>query len=601
MSSSSVEKIKERLSIVDVISSYLKLERSGGNYKAACPFHNEKTPSFYISPVRGSYYCFGCGAKGDVFTFVEQFEGLDFKGALKVLAERAGVELEAYSGTTSREKTEKDRLYELMEAAARFYEAELGKDAEAKEYLTRRGVTAETIQAFRIGFAPHPDKSSWRAVTAAMRAKGFTDSELESAGLSKRPEDKPNGDLYDRFRDRVMFPIADTGGRVIAFSGRILHDVDGQQGKYINSPETPIFKKGSTLYGLDKAKFEIRRRDLAILVEGQMDLVLSHQAGFANTIASSGTALGDSLMADKERGLLSGLGQVCGLTKNLVIAYDGDKAGLRAAGRAEKIGLSLGMNVRVAKLPKGLDPADAIRAEGAASWKKVIDSAQHIVLLYLSILMEHPLSDLARARAIRDRILPYIAVMPSAVERSHFIREIHRATGIPEDALLEDISQLAQKETSPPAYRPAAPSAAASPGPRPRGTRIEDRLIGILFWQKTLPAPHIDPVTLRERIGSILGIERLETYEEVGEDRKNEHIFEVELLYPDPEKMKKEVEELLYNLEEEMLARQLETVMTDLGHAERNNEIEDTIILLNKTRDITQRLNTIKNSRHSKS
>ena len=600
MSSSSVEKIKERLSIVDVISSYLKVERSGGNYKANCPFHNEKTPSFYISPVRGSYYCFGCGAKGDVFTFVEQFEGLDFKGALKVLAERAGVELEAYNGTSSREKTEKDRLYELMEAATRFYESELPKDAEAKEYLLKRGVTPETVKAFRIGFAPHPDKGGWRAVTSALRSLGFSDKEIESAGLAKRPDEKPNGDLYDRFRDRVMFPIADTGGRVIAFSGRILHDVDGQQGKYINSPETPIFKKGSTLYGLDKAKFEIRRRDLAILVEGQMDLVLSHQAGFPNTIASSGTALGDSLMADKERGLLSGLGQVCGLTKNLVIAYDGDKAGLRAAGRAEKIGLSLGMNVRVAKLPRGLDPADAIRTDGAANWKKVIDGAQHIVLLYLSILMEHPLSDLARARAIRDKILPYIAVMPSAVERSHFIREIHRATGIPVDALNEDISRITQKETSPPlAARPAA--AQAPTESRQRGTRIEDRLIGILFWQKSLPEPRIDPVQLRERIISILGSERLESYEESGEDKKNEHIFEVELIYPDPEKMVKEVEELLGNLEEEILSRELETVMTELGHAERNNEIEDTIIFLNKARDITHRLNTIKNSRYSKS
>ena len=256
------------------------------------------------------------------------------------------------------------------------------------------------------------------------------------------------------------------------------------------------------------------------------------------------------------------------------------------------------MNVRVAKLPKGLDPADAIRADGAPGWKKVIDGAQHIVLLYLSILMEHPLSDLARARAIRDRILPYIAVMPSAVERSHFMREIHRATGIPEDALKEDVARLAQKENAPPRAQPAAPPTAASP--RQRGTRIEDRLIGIMLWQKSLPEPSLDPALLRQKLEAVIGRERIEAYEEAGVERQNEHIFEVELLYPDPEKMAKEADELLLNLEEELLSRELETVMADLGHAERSGELEDTIIFLNRTRDITNRLNSIKSSRHSK-
>ena len=590
---SSVETIKERLTIVDVISSYLKLEKSGGNYKAPCPFHNEKTPSFFVSPMRGSYYCFGCGAKGDIFSFVEQFEGLDFKGALKVLADRAGVELERYSSENSRDKTEKDRLYELMEAATRFYEAELAKDTEATEYLARRGLSPESVSAFRIGYAPQPEKGGWRALTADMRTKGFSDKELELAGLSKRPDDKPQADLYDRFRDRVMFPICDTGGRVIAFSGRILHDIDGQ-GKYINSPETPIFKKGSTLYGLDKAKFEIRRRDLAILVEGQMDLVLSHQAGFPNTVASSGTALGDSLLSDAERGLLSGLGQVCGLTKNLVIAYDADKAGLRAAGRAEKIGLSLGMNVRVAKLPSGLDPADTIRRDGADVWKKIVDSAQHIVNLYLCVLMEHPLSDLTRARAVRDKILPYVAVMPSAVERAHFVKEIHRATGIPEDALQEDISRIKLSDTY-----PARPTTTPPTPATKNTTRIEDRIVGILFWQKSLAEPHTDPAVLEKRLASVVGVERMRELDEIGEDRKNERIFQAELLYQDTKRLAHEIEELLGNLEEQSLAKELETVMTDLGAAERTQDIEIIAGLLQRTKDLTARLHAIKNSRYS--
>ena len=596
MANSSVEKIKERLSITDVVSSYLKLEKAGGNFKAVCPFHNEKSPSFFVSPSRGSYYCFGCGAKGDIFTFVEQFEGLDFKGALQVLAVRAGVELEQYrAGEAKEERSVKDRLYELMEHACRFYEAEFKKDTEAQEYAKGRGLTDETIKAFRVGFAP----KEWRLCANDLRAKGFTDAEIVLAGLAKHPDENPSGEIYDRFRDRVMFPISDTGGRIIAFPGRILHDDGSAMGKYINSPETPIFKKGSTLYGLDKAKFEIRKRDQAILVEGQMDLVLSHQAGFTNTVASSGTALGDSLVADTDRGLLSGLGAVHALSKNLVIAFDGDKAGMRAAGRAEKIGLSIGMNVRVAKLPKGLDPADTIRAEGAAGWKKIVDGAQHIVLFYLSVLAEAELTELTRVRAVRDKILPYIAVMPSAIERVHFIREIHMKTGIPEAALAEDVVRLMVNQPSPtPAQREAAAQPAAASRGQSRAIRIEDRIFGSLFWQESLPEAHFDVEPVKARLIEILSPERYKELYEMSPERKNERIFEVELLYQDPKILKKEVEELLLNLEEDILTKKLEEIMATLATVERAGGDDRLQNVLKESQAITNRLNIIKSSRY---
>lgn len=598
--SSSVEKIKERLSIVDVISSYLKLEKAGSNYKAPCPFHNEKTPSFFISPSRNSYYCFGCGAKGDIFTFVEQFEGLDFKGALSALATRAGVELEQYrKGEASAERSEKDRLYELMEQACRFYEAEFLKDKDAQEYAKKRGVKEETIKSFRIGYAPNKENAGWRPLSGAMRKAGFTDAELVSAGLAKHPDENPTGEIYDRFRDRVMFPINDTSGRVIAFSGRILHDEGPSasgvtMGKYINSPETPIFKKGSTLFGLDKAKFEIRKRDAAILVEGQMDLVLSHQTGFTNTVASSGTALGDSLIADSDRGLLSGLGAVHALTKNLIVAFDADKAGLKAAGRAEKIGLSLGMNVKIAKLPSGLDPADTILGKGAEEWKKIVDSAQHIVLLYLSVLMEHPLSDLTRARAIRDKILPYIAVMPSAVERVHFIREIAIKTGIPEEALAEDLLRIMMNTEKPTTNvsQNSQPGSAAS-----RSTRIEDRLFGIMFWQESLPSPGIDLGPMTERLKVITGEERFRNFTEMSPEKKNERIFEVEITYQDSQHLKEDIEEMLDNLEEEMLSQSLAKLMEKMAMAERGDDPTALRNILEESQKLSARLNTIKSSR----
>ena len=590
-SSSSVDKIKERLSIVDVISSYLKLEKAGGNFKANCPFHNEKTPSFFISPARGSYYCFGCGVKGDIFTFVEQFEGLDFKGALKVLADRAGVPLESYN---PKEQTEKDRLYQVMETAALFYEREFLENKEAQEYVKSRGITDETRKIFRIGYAPS-EKAGWRMLTNEMRKKGFTDKEIELAGLAKFPEDKKEQGLYDRFRDRVMFPIADTGGRVIAFSGRMLHDDgSGMQGKYINSPETPIFKKGSTLYGLDKAKFEIRKRDLAILVEGQMDLVLSHQAGFTNTVASSGTALGDSVMADVERGLLSGLGQVNALTKKMVIAFDGDKAGLRAAGRAERIALSLGMDVKITKMPKDMDPADVIRKSGADEWKKIIDGATHIITLYTSVLMEHPLSELARARAVSDKILPYVAVMPSAVERAYFIKQISLKTGIPESALNEDMAKLINREQT---DKQVLAEMNAGKKESRRGIRIEDRLFGILFWQQTLSPPKIDIEMLRSKLQTILGEKNFSNSMEMPTDKKNERIFEVELLYQNDERLEREVDELILNLEEDILGKAIEIVMTELGNAERSGDEEKAKLLMTTSQEITSRLNTIKSSR----
>ncbi len=594
--STSVEQIKERLSIVDVVSSYLKLEKAGANYKAVCPFHNEKSPSFFVSPSRNSYYCFGCGAKGDIFSFVEQFEGLDFKGALLVLAKRAGVELEPYRGTDPKERNAKDRLYELMEHATQFYEKQFVSDDEAKAYIEGRGVTKETALQFRIGYAP----AGWRTLSDALRGAGFTEAEIIASGLAKHPDDKPQGEIYDRFRDRVMFPIADSGARIIAFSGRLLHDDgSGAQGKYINSPETPIFKKGSVLYGLDKAKFEIRKRDGAILVEGQMDLVLSHQAGFTNTVASSGTALGDSLTTDSGHGALTSLGQVHALTKNLIIAFDADKAGMKAAGRAEKIALSLGMQVKVAKLPKEMDPADVIRKEGAAEWKKVIDGASHIVSFYLSVLAEHKdLSEHARMRAVRDTILPYIAMMPSAIERVHFIREIQVKTGIPEDALAEDVVRIMMnREPAAPVAQPSTAVKEVQSGTTSRTARIENRLIGILFWQEDSAEPHIDPSVFKKRMQSIIGEEQFEKIYTVAPEKKQEYIFEAETLYDDPKRLTQDTEELLSNLEEELLGRSLEALMTRMTEAERVGENTSIQEILQESQKITNRLNTIKNSR----
>jgi len=321
----SVEKIKERLGIAEVVGGYLKLEKAGKNLRARCPFHNEKTPSFFVSPDRGSYYCFGCGAKGDIFSFVEQFEGLDFKGALKLLADRAGVKLEYDRGSFSDGKSEREKIFQILEEATGYFETNLKSNDEARNYLQKRGVAEKTCVVFRLGYAP----DEWRSLLTHLKNKKFTESDLEKAGLIKKNETGSN--YYDRFRGRIIFPIADSAGRIVGFSGRILKGKP-EDAKYLNSPETELFAKSRILYGLDKAKAEIRRRDFAVLVEGQMDLLMSHQAGVANAVASSGTALTDEHINLLKR-----------FSNRLLLVFDPDEAGFKAALRGAGLALTRGL------------------------------------------------------------------------------------------------------------------------------------------------------------------------------------------------------------------------------------------------------------------
>jgi DNA primase len=324
--STPVEQIKARLSIVDVVGSYIKLDKAGSSFKALCPFHNEKSPSFNVSPSRDAYYCFGCNRGGDIFSFVEEIEGIEFVDALKLLADRAGVTL---THDIKENKSEREHLASLMEEATLFYERQLLQNTAVKAYLVDRGLTEETVRSFRIGFAP----LEWRAVYDHLRSKHFSDAEIEKAGLVKPTEGK---EPYDRFRGRVMFPIFDANGRVVAFSGRVFGEQKNKDGsdvaKYINSPETPLYDKSSIMFGYDRAKRAIRTQNFTILVEGQMDLIMSHQAGTENTVAVSGTALTEKHLTLLKR-----------LSDNLVFAFDADEAGLRATARAFRLALALGM------------------------------------------------------------------------------------------------------------------------------------------------------------------------------------------------------------------------------------------------------------------
>jgi len=566
---SPVQQIKERLSIEEIVSSYIKLTRAGANLKAKCPFHNEKTPSFFVSPDRASYYCFGCGAKGDIFTFIEEFEGLDFKGALKILAERAGVPLVQYS---KEKEGEKEKLYRAMEEATRFFEKNLAEDKKVLEYLKTRGLEDKTIKDFRIGFV----KNDWRLLYSHLRNNGFTDVEIEKAGLAK----KTDKDFYDRFRGRIMFPISDSSGRIIAFSGRIFED-DGKSAKYLNSPDTPIFSKSAVLYGLDKAKDSIRKNNFSILVEGQMDLVLSHQAGFKNTVATSGTALSDATVSKEN--VVSNLGLLRRLSGNIVLAFDADKAGFNASSRAGKIALSFGMDVKVISMPEGVDPADLISKSGADAWRTAIRNSKHIIEFLLDKILNSYREDVRKiGREIKEKVLPYVHSIESAIEKSHFVKLISNKSGIVENALLEDLKKVQSELKS---ETEETEIAKENVEKKMRKDPIERRLLGIAFWQESIKDRTIDPELIFQKLDKVK-----ENYKDIKEDL----IYEAEEFYLDSGNLQKDVNEMLLNIEEEYLNEELNKEMIELKNFKNK---EEEMEILGKINEIIKRKEKIKNSR----
>ncbi|MES2931341.1 MAG: DNA primase [Patescibacteria group bacterium] len=428
-----VEQIKAKLSIVDVVSPYVKLTKSGRNYKGLSPFNKEKTPSFYVNPERGTYYCFSSGQGGDQFEFIQKMEGVDFKGALKILAEKAGVEI-VYSGSgaSKQDKDKRDRLYEATARAEALYTANLleGKKLEgsAYAYALSRGLSEESIKTWGLGYAP----DAWRTVLEKLTEGGFTNAELVQAGLVKEADEK-KGTWYDRFRNRLMFPIRDAAGRTVAFTGRALDPND--QAKYLNSPETDLYKKSEILFGMDKAKDAIRQRGFALLVEGQMDLLLLHQIGFTNTIALSGTALTSQHLSLIKR-----------YADNLMLALDSDRAGLNASMKNAIVALKSGMRVKAVKLPVGKDPADLAVSDPKDLTSRIKD-AQPIVEFFLSVLTESERDQHRLIILVEKTVLPLIAAIQSPMEREHFVGVAARSLGSTPEAIREGLLRLPQDVT----------------------------------------------------------------------------------------------------------------------------------------------------------
>ncbi|MEN9920521.1 MAG: primase, primase protein [Candidatus Parcubacteria bacterium] len=422
--SDSVQQIKDRLSILDVISPYVELHRAGKNFKGKSPFAAEKTPSFYVSPDRGMYYCFSTSQGGDMFSFIQVMEGVDFKEALKILAQKAGVELVAED---PKKKTERERWYAALDDATKYYVSELEKTPAAVEYLENRGVTKATLLRWQIGFAPGPPAHGWRMVKDHLEGKGYTRDELFKVGLIKSAEG--GKEPFDVFRDRIMFPLFDQNGKVVAFSGRILSK-DSDAPKYVNSPETELYKKSELLFGYDKAKQGIRQLNFSLIVEGQFDVVMAHQAGYNNTVAVSGTALTLHHVHLLER-----------LSDRVVLALDADRAGIAAMKRAADLMLRRGIDVKVAEMPLGSDPADIIRAD-AAEFKKIVGKSVHVIDFLLHVLTREETDERALKRRTRNEILPFLLLLPDRIDQEHFVGVVAAAIHSTTDAVRFEFDRL---------------------------------------------------------------------------------------------------------------------------------------------------------------
>jgi DNA primase len=424
MARTAVEQIKERLTIVDVVSSYVELKHAGKNFKARSPFTNEKTPSFYVSPDRGMYYCFSSQQGGDMFTFVQKMEGVDFKGALKILAERAGVELVPEDPKT---RDARETQYALLEEATNFFYAAREAHSAVSAYLENRGVKEQTIISWRIGYA----KDEWRGLRSHLRAKGFSDHDMRAVGLIK---DAGEGkEPYDVFRDRIMFPIMDVSGRVVAFSGRTLKTESGIP-KYVNSPETDLYQKSEILYGYDRAKHGIRNYKFSLVVEGQFDLVLAHQAGYTNTVAVSGTALTPHH-----------IGLLMRLAPNVVLALDADRAGISAMKRSAVPMLEAGMDVKIAAFPEGQDPADVVRRD-PHELKKIVGGATHCIDFLLEVLRKQTTDERTYRLRVREEVLPLIVAIDNRMDREHFEEMVANRTGSTKESIHHEVQRIEEEK-----------------------------------------------------------------------------------------------------------------------------------------------------------
>jgi len=425
MISSPIDEIKNRLDILEVVGSYIKLQKTGINYRAVCPFHSEKKPSFFVSPTRQMWHCFGCNSGGDIFGFVMKIEGVEFGDALRILAQKAGVELKRQPPEL---KTERNHLYEICELATKFFEKQLEESKtgkEAKKYLLGRAISEESIKKWRLGYAP----DVWQGLSDFLNSRNYSEKEVEKAGVGLTSE---KGSFYDRFRGRIIFPIFDLSSQIVGFGGRVFKDKDKTEiAKYVNTPQTLLYDKSRILYGLDKAKVEIRKKDSCILVEGYTDVIMAHQAGTQNVVATSGTALTPFQLKILKR-----------YTENLILGFDMDVAGDTATKRGIDLAQTLGFNIKVLRLPEGKDAAEIV-AKNPKEWEEALLRPKSILEFYFeSAFLGRDKEGPEGKKEISKILLPVIKRIPNKIEQSHWVGELARKLQVKEEDVETELKKV---------------------------------------------------------------------------------------------------------------------------------------------------------------
>jgi DNA primase len=447
----SKDRVRDAVDMIELVSARTELRRAGpSSYEGLCPFHDERTPSFGIDPTKKVYYCFGCQASGDVFTFVQETEGLDFKGALELLAERYGIELqrEAEDPRAAERRRRRERLLALLARTAAYYERYLWESTEAaraREYLEGRGLREETLREFRVGYAP----SAWDSVLLASRRGGFSEAELYATGLAQRSQE--NGRIYDRFRARIMFPLADIRGRVLGFGARAMREE--QRPKYLNTSDNDVYHKGLHLYGADLARPHAARAGEVILCEGYTDVIALRQAGLANAAGLMGTALTGEQVAELAR-----------MAQTVLLALDADSAGQEAMLRAARLAAGRNLELRVVTLPGGKDPAELVQREGPDAVKAAVARSVPFVRFRVERVLaagDHS-SPEGRDRMI-DELRPVFAALAPSAMRMELTRLVAGRLELPE-SLAETLLAGAQRSVGGAHARGAAPAPSSGPG-----------------------------------------------------------------------------------------------------------------------------------------
>jgi len=424
---SQIEEIKNKLNVLDVIGSYIKLTKTGINYRGVCPFHSEKTPSFFVSPTRQMWHCFGCGAGSSIFDFIMKIEGVEFGDSLRILANKAGIVLKRENVEL---RTERQRLYEICDLACKFFEKQMeeGVGKETEEYLISRGIAKDSIKKWRVGYSP----DTWNSLTDFLVGRNYKREEIIKAGLAIKKEG--SNDSYDRFRGRIIFPVFDLNSAVIGFGGRVFKQ-QNETAKYINTPQTLLYDKSNVLYGLNAAKLAIRKQNQCVVTEGYTDVIMCHQAGFENTIAASGTAL-----TERHLNLLKRY------SDNLVLAFDMDVAGDSATKRGINLAETQGFNIKIigsyGEGKEKSDPADIIKKD-IKIWEESVKKAKSIMDYYFdSAFYNFDKSSPSGKKEVGKIILPAIKRLQNKIEQSHWVQKLANMLSVKEEVVLEEMSKI---------------------------------------------------------------------------------------------------------------------------------------------------------------